>query len=96
MAQATNVGYSSEILNTAVDGSTWTAISFSKIPNNMLIHSRAGTALKVSLVANGATYITIPAGQSMTYDWNPGKAQNVIYIQGAGADTAEIVATYEG
>lgn len=96
MATPINSGYSSEILNVAISGSGYVPVSFSKIPNNVLISSRAGLPFYVSLDPAGATYFTVPVGQSLTYDWNMGRATLALYLKGAGSDTAEIIATYEG
>lgn len=96
MATAVNSGYGSEIINVAVGTGAWTAITFTRIPNNVLISSRAGKAMKVSLDPSGATYLTIPEGNSLTYDWNIGTLTGSLYIQGTVSDTAEIIATSEG
>lgn len=97
MAQTINAGYKSEILNEAVDNTTWTPVSFSGNPNNICIRLRESGDLKVSLDSGGATYFTIPDGTSLTYDWNAGHSADVIYLQASiVAGTAEIIATFEG
>ena len=92
MATITNSGYLGSISNTAIDGSTWTAVSI--VGNNCLIHSRAGTAIKISLSATGTPYFTIPAGQSLTLDASSNS--KTVYAQGAGADTVEVILSVEG
>lgn len=97
MAQAINAGYRSEIFNLAIDSSTWTPVNVSEIPNNICIRLREAGDIKVSLVSAGTTYFTIPNGTSLTYDWNAGKKDAIVYLQSSIASgTAEIIATYEG
>lgn len=96
MATPTNTGYKSEILNVDINDASWTSVPFAAIPNNLLIVSRGQLEMKMSLDPAGATFITIPSGQSLTYDSNLSKDTG-IYLQAAsGTDTAEIIATYEG
>jgi hypothetical protein len=97
MAQAINAGYRSEILNEAIDNTTWTPVSFSFNPNNICIRLREAGDIKVSLDSLGTTFFTIPNGTSLTYDWNAGRSVDVIYLQASiVAGTAEIIATFEG
>lgn len=96
MSQSINVGFASEIVNLAVTDSSWTAIGpFSQQPNNMLLRLREDGDLYVSLDNAGTTYLTIPSGQSLTYDWNTGRKGNFLWLKGSIAGTAEIVITYE-
>jgi len=95
MAQAVNAGFSSEIVNLAVTSGGWTALSLPSRPNNMLIRLRESGDLMVSLDAAGATFLTIPDGNSLTYDWNAGKTDNIIYLKGTVSGNAEIIVTYE-
>jgi hypothetical protein len=95
MATAINSGFRTEIVNLAVDDTAWTPLTFTDKTNNLLVRMRETSGeLKISLDATGATYFTIPQGQSITIDWYAGK-ETPIYIQATVASaTAEIFATF--
>jgi hypothetical protein len=95
MATAINSGYKAEIINLAVTSGGWTALTLPYRPNNLLLRLREVGDLKISLDASGTTYLTIKDGTSATLDWNPGRPDNVLWLQGSVSGTAEIFATYE-
>jgi hypothetical protein len=95
MATATNSGYKAEILNVAVGTGTWTPVTLTLRPNNILVKLRESGSIKVSLDAAGATYVTVPDGTSMTLDWNAGRSGDIIYLEASVSGTAEIFVTYE-
>jgi hypothetical protein len=96
MATPVNSGYASEIFNVSISAAGFVPVTFTKIPNNVLISSRGKIDMQVALDAAGTTYFTIPAGTSLTYDWNMGTKTNTLFLKSTGSDTAEIIATYEG
>ena len=96
MAQSINSGTQSEIINLAITDSGWTVLpALIKKPNNLLIRLREAGDILVSLDDSGTTYLTIPEGLSLTYDWNTGRTDNFIWLKGSVSGTAEIVVTYE-
>ena len=95
MAQSVNAGFSSEIVNLAILAASYTALTLTKRPNNLLIRMRGAGDVLVSLDNAGATYFTIPNGTSLTYDWNAGRETNILFLKGSVNGTAEIIVTYE-
>lgn len=95
MAQAVNAGYKTEIVNLAVNNATYTALTLSERPNNLLIRFRDAGDLYVSLDSVGTNYFTIKDTFSLTYDWNAGRATDILFLKGSINGTAEIIVTYE-
>jgi len=78
--------------NIPITASSWTAVTASHSVVSFLIKTRAGNAFKISDTSNGAEYVTIATGMSVSFDFRCPKNTTVFYLQSLGtADTAEIL-----
>lgn len=94
MATSVNAGNGTEILNGPIDNSGFQPYSFQKIPNNLLISVRDGSEFYIATELDSGQYFTVHQGQTLTWDCNFGKAENVIYIKGSTSTVAEVIVTY--